>query len=179
MLNRKQLSRARLKVHVVRCRRAAFGTVVDDEISWQGCRKIQHISELVRDTLRAVLLVSNSEMTLDDWKRITVDREVLAKLHTLFLRRQISRTQEARPLRNRLSIHGRRRTGDSMRNVTNEDVEPIDSHLPRRRAREAFDALCELRPCARLPLKQCFDFANHRCIRAWISIVRSQSLYRS
>jgi hypothetical protein len=53
-----------------------------------------------------------------------------------------------------------------MRNVANEDVEPIDLYLPHLRAREAFDALCELRPCSRLSLKECLDFVNHRRIRA-------------
>ena len=79
-------------MHVVWCGRSAFRTVIDDEISRQGRRKVEHISELVRDVLQAVFSVSDREVTIHDWKRIAVDREVLIKLQTLLLRRQISRT---------------------------------------------------------------------------------------
>ncbi len=79
-------------MHVIRRGRSAFRTVIDDEISGQGRSKVQHISELVRDALQAVLSVSDREVTIHDWKRIAVDREVLVKPHTLLLRRQISRT---------------------------------------------------------------------------------------
>jgi hypothetical protein len=41
-----------------------------------------------------------------------------------------------------------------MGNVTDEDVEPGDPYRPRLRAREAFDAPGELRPCSHLPFKQ-------------------------
>jgi hypothetical protein len=53
-----------------------------------------------------------------------------------------------------------------MREMSDEDVEPIDAHRPGLRAREAFDALRELRPCSRLPLEQVFYFVDHRRVRA-------------
>ena len=79
-------------MHVVWCGCSAFRTVIDDEISRQGCREVQHISELVRDVLQVVLSVNDREVMTDDWKRIAIDGEVLIKLQTFFLRRQISRT---------------------------------------------------------------------------------------
>src|ERR1019366_7421181 len=91
LLDRKQSSRACLKVHVVRCGCSAFRTVINDEISSKGCSHVEHISELVCDALRAVFPVSDRQVTIHDWKRIAVDREVLIEAQTLFLRRQISR----------------------------------------------------------------------------------------
>src|SRR6202022_2570776 len=162
-------------MHVVWRGRSAFRTVIDEEISGQGRSKVQHISELVRDVLQAVLSVSDREVMIHDWKWIAVDREVLVKLHTLLLRRQISRTQEAGAFRNRLPVDRRRCTAHAMGNVTDEDVEPIDPCRPRLRPREAFNTFREQRPCPQLPLKQFFYFVYHPRIRAWISIVLSQS----
>ena len=82
-------------MHVVWCGCAAFRTVVDDEISGQGRRKVQHISELVRDVLQAVIAMNDREVVIDDWKRIAVDREVLIELHTFLFQRQIAWTEEA------------------------------------------------------------------------------------
>jgi hypothetical protein len=53
-----------------------------------------------------------------------------------------------------------------MRDVTDEDVEPIDPYWPCLRPREAFNAFRELRPGPHLPFKQFVDFVNHRRIRA-------------
>ena len=76
-------------MHVVRCGRAAFRAVIDDEISFQGRSEVEHISKLVRDALQAMLSVSDRQVTVHDWKRIAVDREVVIELQTLFFRRQI------------------------------------------------------------------------------------------
>src|SRR5712692_5511901 len=127
-------------MHVVWRGRSAFRTVIDDEISGQGRSKVQHISELVRDALQAVLSVSDREVMIHDWKRIAVDSEVLIKLHTLLFRRQIYRAQEAEAFRNRLPVDSRSCTANTMRNVTEEYVEPIDSHRPCVRPCEAFNA---------------------------------------
>jgi hypothetical protein len=91
VLDWKQSSRACLKVHVVWCGRAAFRTVIYDEISSQGCCEVQHISELACDALQAVLSVSDRQVMIYDWKRIAVDREMLIEWQTLFLRRKIRR----------------------------------------------------------------------------------------
>ncbi len=79
-------------MHVVWCGCSAFGTVIDDEISGQGCGKVQHISEFVSDALQAVLSVSDREVTIHDRKRIAIDREVPIETHAFLLRRQTSRT---------------------------------------------------------------------------------------
>ena len=79
-------------MHVVGRGCAAFRTVIDDEISFQGRSKVEHVSELVRDALQAVFSVSDRQVTIHDWKRIAVDREVVIELQTFFLRRQIRRT---------------------------------------------------------------------------------------
>ena len=79
-------------MHVVGCGCSAFRTVVDDEISGEGRGNVEHTSELVRDALQAVFFVSDRQMTIDDWKGIAVDREVLIELQTFFLSRQIART---------------------------------------------------------------------------------------
>src|SRR5208337_650243 len=123
--------------------------------------KVQHISEPVRDPLRAVLSVSTGKVMIHDWKWIAVDGEVLIELQTLFLRRQISRTQEAGSFRNRLPVDRRRCTAGTMGNVTDQYVEPIDPRWPCLRLGEAFNAFRELRPFPRLPFKQCFYFADH------------------
>ncbi|MFZ2064131.1 MAG: hypothetical protein WAU82_24190 [Candidatus Binatus sp.] len=81
-----------MKVHVVWRGRAAFRTVVHDEISFQACSQVEHISELVRDALRSMFSMSDREVTINDWKRIAVDGEVVIELQTLFLWRQITRT---------------------------------------------------------------------------------------
>ncbi len=91
MLDRKQYSRACLKVHVVWCRRAAFRTVIDDEVTNQSYRKVQHVSELVCDALRAVFSMSYRQVMIHDWKWIAVDREVLIEWKTFFFRRKIRR----------------------------------------------------------------------------------------
>ena len=58
----------------------------------RAAARSQHVSEPVRDALQAVFAVNDREVTLHDWKRIAVDREVPIKLKTFLLRRQISRT---------------------------------------------------------------------------------------
>src|SRR5271156_1890613 len=125
LLDRKQSSRTSLKVHMVWRGRAAFRTIIDDEISRESCSKVEHISELIRDALQAVFPVSNRQVTINDWKRIAVDREVVIERQTLFLRRQISSAEEARALRNRLAVDRGCRTTHTMGDGTDEDVEPV------------------------------------------------------
>src|ERR1035437_6655340 len=166
LLDRKQSSRACLKVHVVWCGCSAFRAVIDDEISSEGCSNVEHISELVRDALQAVFSVSNRQMMIHDWKRIAVDREGLIELQTLFLRRQVPRTQEAGTFRDRLPVDRRRCATHTMGNVTDEEVDQIDPYRPCLRARKAFNAFREQRPCPRLPFEQFFYFVDHRRIRS-------------
>jgi hypothetical protein len=153
-------------MHVVWRGRSAFWTVVDDEISIESCGKVEHISELVCDALQAVFSVNDRQVTIHDWKRIAVDREVVIERQALFLRRQIRRTQEAGPLRDRFPVDGRRCVTDTMGNVTDEDVEPIDPYWPCRCVRKTFNASRELRPSAHLSFEQFFYFVDHRRIRA-------------
>ncbi|MGA7871134.1 MAG: hypothetical protein WCA22_09570 [Candidatus Binatus sp.] len=87
LLDRKQSSRACLKVHVVWRGCSALRTVIYDETSGEGGSKVEHISELVGDALQDVFSVSDREVMIHDWKRIAVEREVLIELQTLFLRR--------------------------------------------------------------------------------------------
>src|SRR5207253_6522847 len=77
LLDGEQRPRTRLKVHVVWRRGSAFRAIVDDEVSIQRSRNIEHRSKLPRDALQAVLTMNDRQMTLDDWKRIEVNRELL------------------------------------------------------------------------------------------------------
>ena len=79
-------------MHVVGRGCAAFRPVVDDEISFQCRSKVEHVAELVRDALQAVFSVSDRQVTVHDWKRIAVDREIVIELQTFFFRRQIRGT---------------------------------------------------------------------------------------
>src|SRR5207248_2084714 len=94
LLYRQQCARSGLEVQVVWRRRPTFGTVINDEISRQRRSETENLACLFRDTLRAMLLVSNGEVAIDDGKRIAVDGEVF-ELHTFLFGRQASRTQEA------------------------------------------------------------------------------------
>ena len=73
-------------------RSPAFRTVVDNKVSIQRRRYIEHASELTRDALQAVLTMNDRQMVLDDWKRIAVNREVIIKLDAFFFRIEIPRT---------------------------------------------------------------------------------------
>jgi hypothetical protein len=53
-----------------------------------------------------------------------------------------------------------------MRDVTDENVEPIDPHGPCLRPSKSFNACREQRPCASLPFEQFFQLVDHRRIRA-------------
>src|SRR5215475_8556997 len=92
LLDWEQAPRSGLKVHMIGRRCSAFGTIIDDEIPGKGRGKIQHSSERVRDTLRAMIPMRDCEMAIDDWKRIAIDRVIVAKLQSLLLNGQIFST---------------------------------------------------------------------------------------
>jgi hypothetical protein len=114
----------------------------------------------MRDVLLAVLSMGNRQVTIHYWKGIAVYRE-FAKLDAFLFRRQICRTQKAGPHRNRLAVNRRRSAANTMRNVTDEDVEPIYSDWPGLRAPEAFKTLAQLRPVKCLALKESIYVADH------------------
>src|ERR1700732_1713030 len=107
----------------------AFGAVVDDEVSRKRRRQLEHVSELRRDALRDVSPVRDRNMTIDDRKRIAVDREIRAKWHALLFRRQIPGAQEAGALCDGFPVNRGGGADYTMGNVADKDVEPID---PRR-----------------------------------------------
>src|SRR5215469_8276510 len=110
-------------MHMVRRRRAALGTIINDEVSVQGSRNIQHASELVRDLLCPMFPMSNRQVMLQDWKRIAVDSEVAIERQAFLCRGQIRRAQEAWAFRHRLPVNPRRGTGHSMGDMADEDLE--------------------------------------------------------
>jgi hypothetical protein len=48
-----------------------------------------------------------------------------------------------------------------MRDVADEDVEPVDMHRSRLRARQSFDSVSQARPHLTLVLEQDFDLVDH------------------
>src|SRR5206468_8295275 len=144
--DRKEFPRTGLKVHVIWSRGPTFRAVVDDEVPRQVCCDIEHIPDLMRDVLHAVFLIDDSEVVFHDGERIAINREARAEFQSLLLRIQIGRTQKTWAFRDRLLIDGRRGARHTVRDVTDEYVEPIDAHAPGLRLGEAPNAFSKPRP---------------------------------
>ena len=61
-------------MHVVRCGRAAFRTVINHKIPWQRSREFEHVSEFSFDVLDSVLAMNDREVTIDNRKGIAEKR---------------------------------------------------------------------------------------------------------
>jgi hypothetical protein len=70
--------------------------------------------------------VHNGEMPLENGERIAVQRESVIKGYALFLRIEIPRAQETRPLRNGHGIHGCSRAFDAVGDMPDEDITAED-----------------------------------------------------
>ena len=79
--------------------------------------------------------MSNSKMIFDYREWIAVDCEVAAEGYALLLGIQVAGTQEAWPLRNGLAVDGGSRADHAMRNVADENIEPLDVNGTRLRLR--------------------------------------------
>src|ERR1051326_8309470 len=161
LLDRKQRARARLKVHMIGRRGAAFRTVINHKVAWKGRRNIEHRAGLAGDPLRPVLAVNDREMAVNDREWIAVDCVIVGEGDALLLRIQISAAEKARPPGNRFTINGCRCAPKPMRDVPNENIEPADTLRPRARIRQSFHAAGQTRPGADLLLKQMFDLLKH------------------
>src|SRR5215813_9484194 len=100
-------------------------------------------------------------MTIDDGKRIEEDDVVLAERDPLFFRIEIFGAKETGTFGDRFRIHCRRRTSRTMRNVPDENVEPINTNCSRLRVSQTFDAASKPRPSLDLVFKQLFDYFDH------------------
>src|SRR5579885_438110 len=163
-------------MHMVRRRCSAFGAIVDDEVAGEGGCQIEHGFEPRCDPLRAMSPVRDSQMAVDDWKRVAVKREIAPEGQSFLFRGKIFRAQKASAARDRFPVNRGGGTADAMGNMAEENFGPIGAHRARAGSCEAFHSLRKLRPRFELALEQRFDLIDHRRIRAWISMVRSQSL---
>src|ERR1041385_3396079 len=117
-------------MHMVGRRGAAFGTVINHEVSRPGCCEIEHAANVICDLLQDVLVVDDGEVTIHDWIRVEIHREIATKRYALLLRIQIFGTKEARAFRRGLTINRRSRAREPMRNMPDEDLEPVDPFRP-------------------------------------------------
>lgn len=108
---------------------------------------------MIRNTLRAVPPVSDSQVAIDDREGVAVDRKVLVEAQTFFLRREIRRTKETRTFSHRFLIDRRRRANQTMGNMTHEYVEPVDPYPARLCLRQTIKTVRQLRPGAPLPIE--------------------------
>ena len=100
-----------------------------------------------------MLFVRDREVMIHDRKRIAVGVKSGLRTNALLLGIQFS-AQRNIAVAGRIRIHGAVGAAHPVGNVTDENVEPTDSYRTCLRAREAFDAPGEQRPCSHLPFKQ-------------------------
>ena len=66
-------------MQMVGCRRAALRSVVNDEVAGKSRRQSENTLESPLDALWAMLTMRNRQMSLEDRKRIAVDKEVVTE----------------------------------------------------------------------------------------------------
>src|SRR5262249_55128057 len=111
-------------------RGAAFRTVINHEVSLQGCCEVEHAADVICDLLQDVFVVDDGKVTIHDWIRVEIHREIATKRYALLLRIKIFGTKEAGAFRHGLTIYRRSRARDPMRNMPDEDLEPVDAFRP-------------------------------------------------
>src|SRR5262245_40039502 len=117
---------------------AALRPVVDDEVSRQRLSHIEKSSELSSDLLGYVLPVNDRHVTVNNGVGIAVNREVLIEFDAFLFWRHVPLAKEAWTPLNRSPIHSRGGADDPMWDVTNVNIEPVDSNRSSLSAGEAF-----------------------------------------
>src|SRR5262245_50257677 len=138
--------------------RSAFRTVVNDEVIGQCRGKIEHVPKLTRDALGFVVLVNDCEVPFDDRERIAIDGVAGPKRDTTLFGVEITGTQETWTLCDRLRVDRRGGAANTVRDVSHEDVEPVDADSARLCVQQALNAARETRPVSRLTLEQSQNF---------------------
>ena len=111
--------------------------------------------------LRRVLPVNDCDVAINDGVGIAVNREIRVEFDAFLFGWHVSSAKKTRPPLNRSAIHGCGCANDTMRNVTNVDIEPVDSNRSSLSASETFRSGSKQRPDFELLLKECFNFFNH------------------
>ena len=105
-----------------------------------------------------MVLINDREVTIDDGKRIAVNREIRTEFDTFFFGIQVSAAQKTWALCNRFPVDSRSCASHTMWNMADEYVEPIDADRPCFGVRQTFNAFRQTRPCADLPLEELLNF---------------------
>jgi len=164
--NGKQVTQTRLKVKVVWRGRAAFGTVIYDEICLQCFSNVEESFQLSGNALRPVLPVNNRDVAINDRIWIAIDGEILVELDTFLLRRHVLSAKKTWTALNRSPIHGSCCADDTMWNVTNVNFEPVYSNLSSLGAGEALRSRCQQWPDFQLLFEKTFyGFNQHQSIQ--------------
>ena len=68
-----------LEMHVVGGRRAAEGTVVEDEVEVEGGGEVEHVGKVRSDLLRCMLTKDDGEVPAENGERIDEELEALVE----------------------------------------------------------------------------------------------------
>src|SRR5215831_1792891 len=93
-----------------------------------------------------MLAVDDREMVVDDRKWIAIDCVIRVERNSPFFGIEIFRTKETRPLRNGIAIDSGSGTRHAMRNMSHENIEPVDAHATRVCIGKPFYSTCKARP---------------------------------
>ena len=111
--------------------------------------------------LRRVLPVNDCDVAINDGVGIAVNREIRVEFDAFLFGWHVPPAKKTRTPLYGSAIHRCGCANDTMRNVTNVDIEPVDSNRSSLGAGETFRSGSKQWPDFELFLKEGFNFFNH------------------